>query len=186
MYNVIQVAPREVLLTRDNLFALSFAITYLPISRRRVLEWLAETLYRFIEDGGVVLDGDGRVIDIYPGITDDAHGEDGSGVWISEQRKRGYPRRAPRQTLLMRFQLYDAAFRLVGRPVGVWSRKAEAACARAMLASLSPVRRVLYRHKVKQLAGKYKSGADPLGYSAALRRLRVQMATEQAHWDAAQ
>lgn len=119
MRKEIQVARREVLLTRDYLFALAKAMTALDLSRRAVPDWLADTIFGWVEDGGVVLDGDGREIPVHADIIDDAHGEDGSFQWVSAQRQRvaNPPRRGPRQSMLLRLQLYDAAFRIVGRPI---------------------------------------------------------------------
>lgn len=119
MQKEIRVAGREVLLTRDYLFALATAMTTLDLSRRAVPDWLADTIFGWVEDGGVILDGEGREIVIHADIIDDAHGEDGSFQWVSAQRQRvaNPPRRKPRQSMLLRLQLYDAAFRIAGRPV---------------------------------------------------------------------
>lgn len=115
----IHVAKREVLLTRDYLFALAKAMTTLDLSRRAVPDWLADTIFGWVEDGGSILDGEGQAIPIHADIIDDAHGEDGSFQWVSAQRQRvnNPPRRKPRQSLLLRLQLYDAAFRIAGKPV---------------------------------------------------------------------
>lgn len=119
MQKDIQVARREILLTRDYLFALAKAMTALDRSRRAVPDWLADTIFGWVGDGGVILDGEGREIPIHADIVDDAHGEDGSFQWVSAQRQRvaNPPRRGPRQSLLLRLQLYDAAFKIAGQPV---------------------------------------------------------------------
>ncbi|AZI37887.1 hypothetical protein NT2_13_00720 [Caenibius tardaugens NBRC 16725] len=110
----IRVHPRERLLSLDAIDGLAECLNVLNLPRRKVVEWLTDTLYGWIEQGGVVLSGEGEAIDIYPGIIDDAHGDDGSAVWISEQRRRAghVPQRRPRQSMLLRLQLYDAAFRI--------------------------------------------------------------------------
>lgn len=115
MNKIIQVHRREFLLSLDAIEGLARWLNDLNLPRRQVIEFITATLYAWIEQGGVILSGEGEVIDIYPGIVDDAHGEDGSGVWISEQRKRvGFKAaaRRPRQSLLQRLQLYDAARRI--------------------------------------------------------------------------
>jgi len=120
MGKVMQVHRRERLLSLDAVYGLADCLNDLDMPRRKVVEWLTDTLYGWIEDGGVVLSGEGEVIDIYPGIIDDAHGEDGSAIWISEQRRRAAnpPQRKPRQSMLLRMQLYDAAFRIgTGRSI---------------------------------------------------------------------
>lgn len=112
---IIRVHARDKLLGLDAIHGLADCLNALNLPRRQVVEWLTDTLYGWVEKGGVVVSGEGDIIDIYPGIIDDAHGEDGSAVWISEQRRRAAnpPQRRPRQTMLLRMQLYDAAFRIV-------------------------------------------------------------------------
>lgn len=112
MGKLVQVATRERLLSLDAIYGLAERLEELNLPRRQVIEWMTDTLYRWIEEGGVILAREGDVIDIYPGIVDDIHGEDGSAVWISEQRRRASkpPRRRPRQSMLLRLQIYDAAF----------------------------------------------------------------------------
>lgn len=114
MGKFIQVHPRERLLSLDAIHGLADCLNALNLPRRQVVEWLTDTLYGWIESGGVVMSGEGEIIDIYPGIIDDAHGEDGSAIWISEQRRRATnpPRRRYRQSMWLRMALYDAAFRI--------------------------------------------------------------------------
>jgi hypothetical protein len=120
MDNIIQVHRRERLLSLDAIYGLADRLNELGIARRLVIEWLADILHGWLEKGGIILSGEGDVIEIYAGIADDAHGEDGSGIWISEQRRRvsNPPQRRPRQSMLLRLQLYDAAFRIsMGRSI---------------------------------------------------------------------
>jgi len=117
---IIRVHTRDKLLGIDAIHGLADCLNTLNLPRRQVVEWLTDTLYRWVEKGGVMMSGEGDIIDIYPGIIDDAHGEDGSAIWISEQRRRAAnpPQRRPRQTMLLRLQLYDAAFRIgMGRSI---------------------------------------------------------------------
>jgi hypothetical protein len=117
---IVRVHAREKLLGLDAIHGLADCLNVLNLPRRQVVEWLTDTLYGWVEQGGVVMSGEGDIIDIYPGIIDDAHGEDGSAIWISEQRRRAAnpPQRRPRQTMLLRLQLYDAAFRIgMGRSI---------------------------------------------------------------------
>ncbi|MCB4859950.1 hypothetical protein K7W03_10120 [Sphingobium sp. PNB] len=115
MKKVIQVHRRERLLSLDAIHGLADCLNELNQSRRQVVETMTGALYGWIAVGGVIMSGEGEIIDIYPGIVDDAHGEDGSAVWISEQRRRAAnpPQRRPRQTMFLRMQLYDAAFRIM-------------------------------------------------------------------------
>lgn len=116
----IHTESRERLLCLDAIDGLADRLNELNRPRRQVFEWMTCVLYAWIAAGGIILSGEGEEIEIYPGIVDDAHGEDGSGVWISEQRRRvnNPRRRRPRQSMLLRMQLYDAAFRIAtGRSI---------------------------------------------------------------------
>ena len=115
MEKIITVHTRERLLSLDAIEGLADCLNALNLPRRQVVEKITDALYGWIEAGGVIMSGEGEIIPVYPGIVDDAHGEDGSAVWISEQRRRSAnpPQRRPRQTMLLRMQLYDAAFRIM-------------------------------------------------------------------------
>ncbi len=121
MGKVIQVHLREQLLSLDAIEGLAARLAGLDRSRRSVPDWIADTLYGWIDSGGVVLSGEGDMIEIYSGIVDDAHGEDGSFRWVSAQRSRkdvNAPQRRPRQSMWLRLALYDAAFRIAtGRSI---------------------------------------------------------------------
>jgi hypothetical protein len=114
MGKVVQVHRRERLLSLDAIYGLADRLNELNLPRRQVIEWLTDTLYGWIADGGIILSGEGEEIDIYPGIVDDAHGDDPSCIWISEQRRRmsSPPKRRLKQGMLLRMQIYDAAFRI--------------------------------------------------------------------------
>jgi hypothetical protein len=115
----MQVAPREVLLTIGFIWGLSKSLRDLGLSRRKTPDWLADVIHGWIASGGKIMDEDGMELEIYPGIIDDAHGEDGSFAWIAEQKRRAdeRPRRRPRSSLLLRLQLYEIAFRLIGKDI---------------------------------------------------------------------
>lgn len=120
MSKIIQVHRRERLLSLDAIYGLSGWLNELSLPRRKVIECMTDVLYCWVEDGGVILSGEGEVIEIYPGIVDDAHGEDGSGIWISEQRRRlaNPPKRRLRQSMWLRMALYDACARIsTGRSI---------------------------------------------------------------------
>jgi len=119
MKRTIMIAPKAVLLSVDYIHALAANVSELGLSRRKTPDWLAETLFGFLADGGQVLTGEGELLDLHDCVVDDAHGDDASFEWISAQKRRvaNPPRRAPRRSMLLRLQLYDAAFRIVGKPV---------------------------------------------------------------------
>lgn len=121
MEKVIQVAPKEVLLSIGFIWGLAKSLSDLGLSRRKTPDWLADVIHRWIESGGTILDEDGVELDIYPGIIDDAHGADGSFAWVAEQKRRAdeRPRRRPRSSLLLRLQLYEIAFRLIQKKIQI-------------------------------------------------------------------
>lgn len=185
-YKFIQVSPRERLLSIDNISALGPRIKALKLPRREVAAELTNVLYAYIEAGGVILDGESQPIDIYPGIVDDAHGEDGSGCWISEQRRRGRPKRRPRQSMLLRLQLYDAAFILAGRPVLAEARERDLIAVRALLRGFTPKARARYIEGVRKLRRSYAYKRGGLMFGFAVRQLRFRIAAEVVHWKASQ
>lgn len=120
MEKVVQVHGREWLLSLDAIYGLAERLDELNLPRRQVIEWVTRTLYDYVDSGGIILTGDGEELEIYPGVVDDAHGDDGSAIWISEQRRRlaNPPKRKPRKSMLWRLELYDAAFRIAtGRSI---------------------------------------------------------------------
>jgi hypothetical protein len=121
MGKVVQVHRREQLLSLDAIDGLADRLAELNKSRRSVPDWLTDTLYNWIDEGGTILTGEGEEIEIYPGIVDDAHGDDGSFRWVSAQRSRkasNAPQRRLRQSMWLRLALYDAAFRIAtGRSI---------------------------------------------------------------------
>ena len=122
MNKEIRMAPREVLLSIAFIDALAEALKALRemgVSRRKMLDWLAEVIFGLVEDGWIILDWDGEPIEIDDEIIDRAHGDDLHVTWPSTViRSAGEPRkRRPRQSMLLRLGLYDIAFKAIGRPI---------------------------------------------------------------------
>jgi len=120
MNKVVRIASNEALLSLDAIFGLARFLDSLALPRRRTVDWLAGVIFGWIEDSGVILDGEGREIEITPDTIDDAHGLDGSFKWVSDVRSRtsNPPIRRPRKSILLRLQLYDAAARITaGRSI---------------------------------------------------------------------
>src|SRR3546814_9865813 len=89
----------------------------LPIfSRMKSTDRLATVLYGW---DGVILDADGNPFEIDDEMIDFSYGRDASGSWNTEVKKFGQrmPSRRPRKSLKLRLQLWDAAFKIVGKPV---------------------------------------------------------------------
>jgi hypothetical protein len=181
MDKIIIVEPKEVLCSRDNLAHLSASVCRVPISRREVLNYASDTLYDFLDWGGSVWTPEGEELEIYAGVFDDIHGEDLSGIWISELRKKKEPKRNARATLIGRLRWYDAVFRIQGRPVTPQARRCEVAQMREVLHGFNRVWRARYVQEIRKLRREYK-GQRVVHYGAAVRRLRLRFRAELSAW----
>jgi len=119
MAKEIQVAADHVLLSIDAIEKLANAVVALNLSRRKTPDWLADVIFGWIENGGVILDPEGNEIDIHDEIIDDAHGSDPSLRCIDDLKRKAKERpvRKPKMSMLLRLQLYDAAFKIIDKPI---------------------------------------------------------------------
>lgn len=178
----IIVEAREILLACDYAGHLSASLSALPTSRRKTLDFGSDTLGDLLEWGGRILTPEGDELEIYAGVFDDAHGEDGSGSWISCLRLRSAPKRGSRATLLGRLRLYDAVFKASGRPVTPEARRTEVARFRPLLVGFNRVWRARYLNELRKLRREYR-GDRLIHYGAAVRRLRIRFEAEWKAWD---
>lgn len=113
---VIQTRSDDTLLSYDYLMALAEAISLLGLSRLRTTDWLADRIYSW---PGRILDGEGYLIPIHDESVDRAYGRDEGGTWNSNVKvfAARRPQRKPAHKMLIRFQLWDAAFKIEGRPI---------------------------------------------------------------------
>jgi len=90
-----------------------------PLSRQSTTDWLSDVINQLCEDGGKIYDEDGDEIIIYDEIFDDAYFDDPSFSWNSDVRRfaRRMPKRRSSDCLILRLQLFDAAFRIIGKPI---------------------------------------------------------------------
>lgn len=156
-----------------------------PESRRDVIELGSDVLNSYIEAGGTITKVNRRMIALPPGIFDDVHGEDGSGVWISEQRRNADPKRRYAARLLPRLRLYWAIAVIGGRPITSERRRADVAEMRNLLRRFNHVWRARYVREVQKTVRAYDS-KSPLLYGAAIRRLRLRFKAELDLWEAQQ
>lgn len=147
---------------------------------------MATTLFRADEDGWIILTGEGQCLFIHDDIVEEAHGDDPHMTCVSDLKRKATnpPRRRPRATTLRRLQLYDACFKLAGRPVRRVDRWAEAQRMRRLLAAFSPVRRAHYRRAVCDLKRRMGERPNPILFGQEVKALRLRFAAEQAHWEA--
>lgn len=116
MDKVIEVLPRERLLSLDFLEGLATQIQALNLSRVKTTDWLADKIYSF---DGIILDWDGKQLYIDADIVDRSYGQDMACTWNSEVKvfARRPPQRRPRHSMLLRLALWDAAMKMNGTPV---------------------------------------------------------------------
>jgi hypothetical protein len=172
MNRTIIVTPKKGLLSIDYFDELGEWLRREPGSREKLINNATEALYAFHEWGGKLFTSEGEPIPIVPGLFDDAHSENSSGEWISEQRRREKARRSPKHTLLGRLQTYDALSRICGRPVGRAARREEIAKMRKLLAAFSPAVSSHYLAEARKLRD--NNDARDLRYGSAIRRLRIE------------
>lgn len=90
-----------------------------PLSRRTTTDWLADNIFKFCENGGKIYDEDGDEIIIYDEIFEDSYFDDKAHSWNSDVRRfsKKMPKRRSSDRLILRLQLFDAAFRIIGKPI---------------------------------------------------------------------
>ncbi|MEO6216670.1 MAG: hypothetical protein ABIO86_11610 [Sphingomonas sp.] len=116
MDKVIEVLPRERLLSLDFLEGLAKQVQALGLSRVKTTDWLADKIYNY---DGVILDWDGRRLYVDHDIVDRSYGQDEACTWNSEVKAFASrpPQRRPRHSMLLRLALWDAAMKMNGTPV---------------------------------------------------------------------
>lgn len=110
------LASNEELLTIEYFWALACKIDALGLSRLGTTSWLDERLFCW---PGKILNADGTPFQLHEDIIDDAYGWEESFSWNSNVKKiaDSGPKRRPNTRLLLRFQLWDAAFKIDADPI---------------------------------------------------------------------
>lgn len=179
---VIRVEAKERLICVAYVEVLALGLISLGLSRRKVLDWLAELIFGWLEEGGIVIDELGNELAFTDETIDDVHGKDATLRVISSiiDYGRGKPRRRkPRVSTLSLMQVYDTAFKIAGRPLLREARRAEVTRMRDLIRSSTPIQRVRYVHEVRRLRRTHQ-GERKVYYSAAVRSLRLRFAAELA------
>lgn len=116
----ITVAAAEVLLSKPYFTALARRLELEEKSRRNIPDWMVEVLFAYLAANGVIRDGNGKRIPIPDNIIEQAfNGDEGSFKSLSEALIYAHrPRqRRTKRTLLLRMQLFDAIYRILGKPI---------------------------------------------------------------------
>ncbi len=112
----IYVKPRKQLLSRWYKHFLAKRIKALNLSALETADWLAARIYR--EDIAIYDEFDAE-IPIYADSIEEAYHYDDEMGWnddIKEYAER-YPERRPRDSELLKYQLWDAAWQIEGKPI---------------------------------------------------------------------
>jgi hypothetical protein len=119
MEKVVKMAPREVLLSIAYIEALAEAVRGLNLSRRKTVDWLAETLIDWLIAGGAILDWNGNPVEIDDDLIELVYGDDVSctGASTIKAIQPGSRKRRSRATMAGRLGLYYVAFVIIGKPI---------------------------------------------------------------------
>lgn len=115
---VVYAYPIVDLLTKEYAHRLAIRLVELGLSRPKSTNWLAMTLYMF---EGQLLDANGCNLIRHDDAIDRAYGYELSFSWNTDFKRFAfqYPKQCPQARLASRFELWDVAFKVVGRPIYV-------------------------------------------------------------------
>jgi len=85
---LVQIAPREVLLTREYLYSLASVLVALELSRRQTAEWVVETLFKGDEDGFILLTGEGHRMFVGDNLFEEIFGDDPDCTSVSDLKDK--------------------------------------------------------------------------------------------------
>ncbi|APG63136.1 hypothetical protein LPB140_10445 [Sphingorhabdus lutea] len=111
---VICVGKAEALLSRRYKQNLAKRIKQLGLSRPKTTDWLADTIYGFLEDGGIIVDGRGNELIVGDETIDRSYYCDQAFSWNSDIKRFAdqMPQRRSSARILTRLMLFDAAFKI--------------------------------------------------------------------------
>jgi hypothetical protein len=112
----IVLASDQELMTIAFYWALALRILALGLSRLGTTAWLDQKLFCWPGD---IFNADGTRFTLYEDIIEDAYFWEESYSWntnVKKLAKRG-PNRNPQKRLLLRFKLWDAAFKIDADPI---------------------------------------------------------------------
>jgi hypothetical protein len=112
----IVIETNETLLSILYFWMLAVRIAGLGLSRLGTTAWLDEKLFCW---PGEIVYADGTPFRVYEDIIDDAYGWEESYSWNTNVKRIAVsgPKRRPNRNLLLRLQLWDAAFKIDADPI---------------------------------------------------------------------
>ncbi|MEL6709053.1 MAG: hypothetical protein AAFP79_12295 [Pseudomonadota bacterium] len=115
----IQTEETQTLLSPEWKQALAKRLSRDEVTRLGGFLFLMSHILDFHDDGGVILDGDGEALKIHDDIVEEAFGWELTFSWNTDVQEfaERMPRRRSEEHLLLRLQLWDAAYKIEGDPV---------------------------------------------------------------------
>jgi len=112
----VRTASTDAVLTGIFVRQIGIRIKALGLSRLKTTDWLYDTLWNW---DGHVLDSNGANLLRHADVVDLAYGNEESFRWNTDVKRFAEkpPIRAPRASLALRLQLWDAAFKIAGDPI---------------------------------------------------------------------
>lgn len=117
----VKVLTDEQLRSPAYIHQLATRMTEEGITRMGGFLFLMETLFDFRDDGGMVLDGEGQSIDLHDDVIEDAYAWEVTFSWNTDVQvfAERLPLRRVKSSLIARLRLWDAAYRISGRPITI-------------------------------------------------------------------
>ena len=117
----IIIARAALLLSPAYKHTLAVRLVEDEMTREGGFHFLMPTILDFHDDGGLLIDEELRTIVVDENIVERAYGYELTYSWTTDIKKFAtvMPKRRSPARLLLRFQVWDAAYRIVGRPVEI-------------------------------------------------------------------
>ncbi|MCP1471998.1 hypothetical protein J3E64_003713 [Sphingobium sp. OAS761] len=119
MGNFVKLECAAVLLSAEFKQTLAKRLVEDELSRMGSFIFLMSRILDFVERGGKIVNEYGAAIYIHPDIVEEAYAYELSFSWTTDIKvfAKRKPRRGSRGSHLLRLQLWDAAYKIEGRPI---------------------------------------------------------------------
>ena len=115
----VLVKESQKLLSKEYKHALAIRLVQQDRSRMRTADHLKRILDKFLQDGGEVRIGKNYYLRLHSELVYDAFGDDMSFTWTTDVKRFAdkMPERRSSQSQLLRYQIFDAVFKITGEPI---------------------------------------------------------------------
>ena len=117
----IVVAKATTLLSPEYKHALAARLVEDEMTREGSFLFLMPAILDFHDDGGLLIDQELKTIVVDENIVERAYGFELTYSWTTDIKKfaTAMPKRRSPARLLLRFQVWDAAYRIIDRPITI-------------------------------------------------------------------